>query len=79
MGSVGDDYRFPWCRKTGRSGYSPDPIGYPICCHGESSCLWKWVRDASTSPETIIRDQLYLIFKSKLNSRSVLTVIAQFY
>ena len=40
MGSVGDDYRCPWCGRTGNVGYAPEDVGYPICTNGSHSCLW---------------------------------------
>ena len=40
MGSVGDNYRCPWCGRTGMGGYSPDRIGVPLCTEGDYSCLW---------------------------------------
>ena len=40
MGSVGDNYRCPWCGRKGMGGYSPDRIGVPLCTEGDYSCLW---------------------------------------
>ena len=40
MGSVSDDYKCPWCGRTGNGGYAPDGINYPICTGGDYSCLW---------------------------------------
>ena len=40
MGSVGEDYRCPWCGREGAGGYAPDGIDYPICTEGQYSCLW---------------------------------------
>ena len=45
MGSVGEDYRCPWCGRVGAGGYAPDWVGYPICTEGPHSCLW-WVDEA---------------------------------
>jgi hypothetical protein len=44
MGSVGDNYKCPWCGRVGNGGYAPDWVGYPICTFGEYACLWKEVK-----------------------------------
>ena len=41
MGSVGDNYKCPWCGRVGNGGYAPDWLGYPICTNSEYACLWK--------------------------------------
>ena len=41
MGSVGDNYKCPWCGRVGNGGYAPDWLGYPICTDSENACLWK--------------------------------------
>ena len=40
MGSVGRDYKCPWCGRIGNGGYAPDSLGYPLCTGGTHSCLW---------------------------------------
>ena len=53
MGSVGADFRCPWCgRDASNAGYALDEVGYPICC-GEKvdkkararSCLTRLLDD----------------------------------
>ncbi len=44
MGSVGDDYKCPWCGRIGNGGYAADGIGYPICTEGDHDCLSAFLR-----------------------------------
>ena len=39
MGSVGEDYRCPWCGRKGAREYAPDGLNYPICTEGQYACL----------------------------------------
>ena len=40
MGTVGHDFRCPWCGRVGNGGYAPEDVGYPICTDGPVSCLF---------------------------------------
>ena len=51
MGSVSDDYKCPWCGRTGNGGYAPDGIHYPICTEGDYSCLWYQVMEQQLDRE----------------------------
>ena len=58
MGSVGADYRCPWCGRVGAGGYAMDPIGYPICVEGPFSCVWWQVVHRQLDAETFRAQQL---------------------
>ena len=63
MGSVGEDYRCPFCGRTGMGGcryLHEGPIGNlyarpsrPICTGGEFSCLWYQLREMDRSPTEV--------------------------
>ena len=39
MGSVGLDFKCPWCGRVGGGGYALY-FQHPICTSGDYSCLW---------------------------------------
>ena len=39
VGSVGNDYKCPWCGRRGAGGYAPDWVGKPLCTEPEFNCL----------------------------------------
>ena len=53
MGSVGADFRCPWCgRGAPNAGYALDEVGYPICCGAKvdkngraRSCVTRFLDD----------------------------------
>ena len=57
MGSVGRDYKCPWCGRVGNGGYAPDSVGYPLCTGGTHSCLWYQVVDQSLTTLQEVRQR----------------------
>ena len=39
MGSVGPNYKCPWCGRVDNGGYAMDGIDIAICTEGDYSCL----------------------------------------
>ena len=76
MGSVGRDYRCPWCGRTGFGGYAPDRVGYPICTRGRFSCLW-FNYDALRifTMQEIRRLQLQAIFGTTQHADVILVIL----
>ena len=64
MGSVDDSFRCPWCGRIGNAGYAMDGIDYPICTHGDYSCLWLQVQERLHTPESFRMLQLQSILQS---------------
>ena len=64
MGSVGGDFRCPWCgRYVPFGGYVPDGIDYAICSDGPRSCLWLQAQNNGIETVSQVRsNQLRAIF-----------------
>ena len=39
MGSVGPDFKCPWCGRVNNGGYALDSVGYPLCVGGSHGCV----------------------------------------
>ena len=78
MGSVGADYKCPWCGRVGNGGYAPDAVGYPICTLGAHSCLWYKLMDCGvTTRQEVITDALLKgVFRHKAH-RGVVECIVE--
>ena len=64
MGSVGDNYKCPWCGRNGKGGYAVDGIGYPLCTDGEHACAFTSAHKYSKQSE-YFTDALLLRFGKK--------------
>ena len=89
MGSVGDDFKCPWCGRVGNGGHVLDPPPYPICTglvrvsvgypmgtRLAPSCLDKVVNGYSR--EKVLLDALKAIMQEQVFDPIVLERVAQF-
>ena len=79
MGSVGQNYKCPWCGRVDNGGYTADwGPPYPICSEGAYGCLTHRLENEQQDSLAVRVDRLNGLFQHPPPRAAALTFIAQF-